>query len=488
MTTQTLANGLIYGNKWHKTTITYSFKNSQLPYELNADYSGNVPVSSALKTAANDIFDYIGSILNLNFVYEANTIGDIVISQKQMSDPHTLGYTYMPYTDTISQSGDVYISSAFSNIDFIKGGMGYATLIHEFGHALGLDHPFGNGTYSGVTIDQSVMSYNPYKGYDSFNNGYYYDTSSFTSYQAADILALQSLYGAKVDTSDTVYDLKQVLFGTTINGYTGIIKDNVATIYDYGGNDTLSLKNIVSTNAQYIDLRPGSQSVIVDNQIHHYLSITQDTYIENVIGSSANDIIVLNTLNNTVNARDGYDTVIEDSIYSPTRVDVFGKYIVVSGADSGFDVMQNVESLYIDNSSINLNNYHRNLIQYTDAKDAEVGRLYLSVFDRVADIDGLNYWVDNLNNNQTINDVANSFVQSAEFTSLYTSEQTDVEFIDTLYKNVLLRPADSAGQNYWIDEMNHGMTKADVFVGFSNSQEFINLTGIYFQDNMMVVS
>ena len=56
MTTQELSNGLIYGNKWHKSTITYSFKDTRLSYELASDYAGSVAVSSALKTAAIKIF------------------------------------------------------------------------------------------------------------------------------------------------------------------------------------------------------------------------------------------------------------------------------------------------------------------------------------------------------------------------------------------------------------------------------------------------
>ncbi|WP_457750256.1 DUF4214 domain-containing protein [Sulfurimonas sp.] len=488
MTTQILADGLISSYKWNKTTITYSFKTTRLPYESSADYAGSVPVSSALQNATHEIFNYIGTLLNLDFIYEPDAIGDIVVSQKQMNDPYVLGYSYMPVTDTISSAADIYISSAFNDIDFAKGGMGYAAIIHELGHSLGLDHPFGSGTYPGVTIDESVMSYNPYTGYDSFNKGYYFATSSFTSYQPADILALQSIYGAKIDNSNNVYDLHEMLFSTRINGYTGTIEDNVTSIYDYGGNDTISLKNINSNNPQYIDLTPGSQSVIVDGQIHHYLSLTADTKIENVLGSNANDTIVLNNTNNTIDGGNGYDTVIENSLTTQTRIDVFENYTIVSGVDSGFDVMQNVEALTINNTNINLNDYQRELIPYNDTKTTQIGRLYLAVFDRVADKDGLNNWVNYIENDNTLTDVANSFIQSVEFISLYSDTQSNADFIAALYQNVLLRTPDIVGENYWLNAMDNNMSKADVVIGFSDSQEFINLTGIYFQDNMIVVS
>ena len=488
MTTQTIADGLIYGDKWNKTTITYSFKdNVELPYEQIDDSTGSVPVSDALKSAAEDIFLYLGTILNLEFVYEADAIGDIVISQKQMSDPYTLGYSYLPYSDSIGSSGDIYISAAFNDVDFEKGGMGYSTLIHELGHSLGLDHPFGDGFYSGVTINDTIMSYNSYQGYDPFNVGYYYDVSSYTSFQSADILALQTLYGVPTYVEDNIYDLRDMLYASTINGYTGLINDNIVTIYDNGGIDTVSLQNVFTYEKQYIDINSGAQSVIIDGTIHHYLTLTPDTAIENVIGSKADDTIVLNSLNNHIDGLNGYDTVIENGIDSQTRIDVFNNYIVIAGIDSGFDVLQDVESLYVDNVNINLSSYERSLISYTDEKEAQIGRLYLSVLDRVADKEGLDYWMQNLNHGQTIQDIANSFLLSSEF-AVYNDNQTNEEFIDTLYQHVLFRTADSAGMEYWLDEIQTGMTRADIVVSFSDSQEFIDLTGIYFQDNTMVVS
>ncbi|MEN4045928.1 DUF4214 domain-containing protein [Sulfurimonas sp. NWX367] len=475
MTTQELVDGLIYGDKWDKTTVSFSFKSSRLSYELAADYEGSVTVSEALKNAAFKIFDYIATLINLDFIYDASGVGDIVISEKNMSDSTTLGYAYTPYSNVKSPSGDIYISAAFNDEDFSYGGLGYSALMHEIGHALGLSHPFGDGFYPGVDIHDTDMSYNPYNG-----------INTFTSYQAADIKALQTIYGVKEDTGDTLYDLNALLYSQKIYGNfqtTG----NIATIYDFGGNDTISLESLSASGNEYIDINPGAQSIITNGQVKHYLALTEDTYIENIVGSQSSDTIVLNSLNNNVDAGNGYDTVYEEGITWVPRVDYFNNTIVVAGVDTGFDVLTNVEALYIDSVAVNLTAYQRSTVFYTQSSEAAIGRLYLAVLDRVADSAGLNYWVNNLNNGQSINDIANSFVLSAEFSSLYGVSQTNAEFINSLYENVLFRSADTDGLLYWEEAMNKGFTQADVVVGFSNSQEFIDLTGIYFQDNTMVV-
>lgn len=488
MTTQELVNGLIYGDKWNKNIIAYSFKDSKLSYELASDYEGSVAVSSALKTAAIKIFDYISSLIDLTFVYEPNSVGDIVISEKTMLDATTLGYAYMPYTNSISPSGDIYISAAFSDADFAYGGLGYSALIHEIGHSLGLQHPFGDGEYQGVDVHDTVMSYNEYSGYDPFNYGYYYKTSTFTSYQSADIQALQDIYGAKIKMSNDVYDLNTLLYANKLYGYGGTIVDNIHTIYDYGGTDTISLQNINSYNPQYIDMNPGAQSIVVNNQVHHYLTLTDNTVIENLIGSITDDTIVANSSNNIINTLGGYDTVYENDLSHATRVDVFQNTVVVAGVDSGFDVLKNVEALYVDNTAVNLTAYQREIIPNTDATKMEIGRLYLAVLDRVADIDGLNYWFSEIENGLSINDIANSFVMSDEFRNTYGSFQSDEAFAQTLYNNVLFRNADASGLSYWVNELQSGQSEADVVVSFSNSQEFIDLTGVYFQDDTMVIA
>lgn len=482
MTTQQIADSLNYNQKWHFKNLTYSFKSSKLPYESYTDYQGTQAVTPAMKAATHQLFDYIGSILDLTFTYTQD-IGDIVLSSKTMQDATTLGYTYMPGSTTKNAAGDVYISALFKDTDFQKGGMGWSTILHELGHALGLDHPFGEGAYQGIDIHDTVMSYNPYQGYDF--TGHYYATNSFTTYQSADILALQAYYGNDTTQTDDFYDLNSLLYSQKINGSLGTIQDNLYTIDDQSGINTISLANLEGLSAQYLNLNQGTQSIIINNEVHHYLSLSSNTIIQNAIGSQANDTITLNNQNNTIDGRSGYD-IISITNQGVTRIDQLPNKLIISNPISGFDVLTNTEALYINDLHVNTDIYSRNTISYENHDDAvQISRLYLSVLDRLSDVDGLNYWLNEYENSHDLNAIANSFVTSNEFTTLYGQTQSDAEYINLLYHNILYRDADASGLSYWEENMQAGLSKADVLVSFSNSQEFITLTSVYFEDGLI---
>ncbi len=485
MTLQEIATSLESQNRWDSNYITYSFKSSRLPYELDQDFDGSTQIRESMKKAVGEIFDYISTVTNLHFVY-TDDIGEIVFSSKQMSDPGTLGYTYQPRGDTVNSGGDVYINSSFSDADFQKGGIGYSTLIHEIGHALGLNHPFGEGSYPGVDINETVMSYNPYEGYDEFNS-HHFDISTFTTYQSADLMALQQMYAPNDTLQDNFYDLNSMLFSKDIYGYTGWITDNVCTIDDKGGIDTLSLQDLPSSYHQYINLTPGSESVITDGEVHHYLTLTKDTLIENLKATYSSDTIILNSADNTIEALSGYDTVYDYTNYTPA-IDKLSDTVVLKSPDGGFDILKDIERLYINDKEIDLDLYQRNTLRTEHIEEAkQLDRLYLAAFDRVADKDGILYWLNDLALSKDINSIANSFTHSDEFVSLYGKDITDKEYIDLLYHNVLSRDADSQGEEYWIKQMQNGLDKADLLLSFSNSDEFMHLTGVYFGNDFITV-
>ena len=81
------------------------------------------------------------------------------------------------------------------------------------------------------------------------------------------------------------------------------------------------------------------------------------------------------------------------------------------------------------------------------------------------------YWIAQLESGSSLNGVANAFVASDEFQSLYGDSVTDEEFVNLLYNNVLDRDADAGGYTYWTNALHSDLTRADVLVSFSESVE-----------------
>lgn len=178
------------------------------------------------------------------------------------------------------------------------GQVGYATVLHELGHALGLKHPHDNGFAPFVpafpTFDQlgiealdnsyiTIMSYEP----PQYVFGYGYPISPM----ALDVAALQFLYGPNLTTAlgDDIYYLAN----------SGVS----ASIWDVGGVDALDASR--SFEPAVINLQQGYASVIGITAT----DIALGAVIENAVGSSFNDFIVGNSSNNLINGEAGNDTI-----------------------------------------------------------------------------------------------------------------------------------------------------------------------------------
>ena len=53
------------------------------------------------------------------------------------------------------------------------------------------------------------------------------------------------------------------------------------------------------------------------------------------------------------------------------------------------------------------------------------------------------------------------------------------EFVEMLYRLYMGREADQGGLNYWLGQMNKGMSRQKVANSFADSQEFKNIVKSY---------
>lgn len=103
-------------------------------------------------------------------------------------------------------------------------------------------------------------------------------------------------------------------------------------------------------------------------------------------------------------------------------------------------------------------------------------RLYQAFFLRTPDAGGLSHWLSVAQSGSAMEAIAQSFVSSPEFQQRYGSLSNE-QFVKLVYKNVLNRTPDANGYNFWVGQLNAGVSRGSMMVGFSESSEFIQATG-----------
>jgi len=102
-------------------------------------------------------------------------------------------------------------------------------------------------------------------------------------------------------------------------------------------------------------------------------------------------------------------------------------------------------------------------------------RLYFSFFNRIPDFGGLMFQVDQFRSGVPLEAISQNFSNSPEFTTRYGS-LTDEQYITLVYQNVLGRAPDAGGFQYYLERLGDGrMTRGQMMIGFSESPEFQQL-------------
>ena len=213
--------------------------------------------------------------------------------------------------------GDIWVhSDVASNFNLGMGKAAVETLIHEIGHALGLQHPgnynasdgpanyYSDAVYQQDNEQYTVMSY--------FQAGKWENdaahNSSIQSLMLHDIYVLQQAYGANMSTrsGDSRYGFNasgidnNLAFDFTVN------TEPALAIWDAGGVDWIDL----SGSGEYatLSLREGEFSSIMGGVKN--VAIAYGSVIENARGSLVDDFISGNDLDNVLEGWNGNDTLI----------------------------------------------------------------------------------------------------------------------------------------------------------------------------------
>lgn len=148
-----------------------------------------------------------------------------------------------------------------------------------------------------------------------------------------------------------------------------------------------------------------------------------------------------------------------------TLLQTNGSLHITHAATKKTIVYKNVKQVFFDDGALSYD---------MTGAEARLFRLYQAAFDRSPDVAGLGYWIlVQQSNAMSLAEIAEQFMNSAEFRRLYGEPQNDA-FIDLMYYNVLHRNADAAGHAFHLANLNRGAaTRRDLLLAFSDSTENI---------------
>ena len=183
-----------------------------------------------------------------------------------------------------------------------------------------------------------------------------------------------------------------------------------------------------------------------------------------VTGTAARDLFVAGAGSHAIDGGGGIDTVVyrgaKDAFALERGADGF--HVTDHAGSGGADTLRNVERLVFDDGNVALD---------VDGTAGQAYRLYQAAFDRAPDADGLAFWIGAMDNGIKLQDVARSFLASAEFTGRH-GQMSDAGFLDVLYGHVLHRAPDAAGFQFWRDALQvHHVAREAVLAQFSESAE-----------------
>ncbi|MGF1500888.1 MAG: Ig-like domain-containing protein [Paracoccaceae bacterium] len=108
-----------------------------------------------------------------------------------------------------------------------------------------------------------------------------------------------------------------------------------------------------------------------------------------------------------------------------------------------------------------------------------IALLYEAAFDRLGDIEGINFWIDGLEAGETKRAIAAEFLGSDEFTNTNgeIDDLDDEAYVQLLFNNVFGREGEEDAVEFWLERLaDPTVTRSDVLLSFSESFEALRLS------------
>lgn len=448
------------GPRWPSVPITWSFATTTYPSDAERPFSSYVTTADAQATVVRAVERWSAvSGLTIQQVPDSADIAGAAGIRVGYGSLDASGYVGLTnYFGGPTFQPDVTIrllDPADRAFDGSSGQLVYrdtsATLyqvaLHEFGHALGLDHSFDPG---------DIM----------------YFASGVTNRElsASDIAGIRALYPpapVQLRGRPTDYIIAQVSGRLAYIQDTVAGRDGVRTLADLGRitfadgegvfDPTGAAQDVARLYLAAFGRTPDARG-LDDNTL---LITTKTLSLTNLAASFASSPEALARYGRTDTAgfvRQLYQNVLNRAPDAAGEA----QWVRAVNATSRGEALR----LFSDSQE----NHRATLPIAGDRDDAAAARLYQAAFDRLPDAPGLAATADALSNGAPIDEVAQGFVNSGEFGRAYGS-LGDEGLVTQLYQNVLHRAPDAAGKADWLSQLSAGATRGHVLAGFAESNE-----------------